>query len=388
MSTHSPNTHEPLLDYHTANARFQQKLLQAQQLANKEQIEHDLAQESFAESTTEEHLVSEKYRLEEQLKTMRLAVQQLEQDLVLEKEKRTYQTLLSKMTPEQRAQALEEEEKEEEEEEESLKVLFDYLLHVGSTPLPKNAADMSGSHFISPHAELREKALSDSQVQAQSDFTHLHLNTTHTTLRMTPDGTGEIRHCELKGTVYEQWFTVSYDVYGPPPTIKHLEFDLDIHTQTCLGHALQQMKEECHLLGFFRLLIHYARLDHERQQLFDSVMALMKDSPVTVKVLAANELCFHGPRQDDPELVLTWRTVLKDAQQQDIKIAICEQLDLDIRLDLHPSKECKCWSHNDPQDCLSDMPHHYTQLVASNGPFIATHVMVYRVFGLFPSGHE
>lgn len=40
----------------------------------------------------------------------------------------------------------------------------EYLVLVGSVPLPKNAADMSGSDFVLPHVELRAKAMENPEV--------------------------------------------------------------------------------------------------------------------------------------------------------------------------------------------------------------------------------
>ena len=43
--------------------------------------------------------------------------------------------------------------------------LSDYLIHIGSAPLPTNAADLSGGNFVQPHTEIREKVLNNPKVK-------------------------------------------------------------------------------------------------------------------------------------------------------------------------------------------------------------------------------
>ena len=44
----------------------------------------------------------------------------------------------------------------------------DYLIHIGSAPLPTNAADLSGGNFVQPHSEIREKVLNNPKVNYQN----------------------------------------------------------------------------------------------------------------------------------------------------------------------------------------------------------------------------
>ncbi|KAL0098219.1 hypothetical protein J3Q64DRAFT_1093368 [Phycomyces blakesleeanus] len=154
----SSDPEEPIFDFRTSNARFQQRLLEAQQVATEEQIQDDIAH--FYSKTWPENanpLEAEKAELKIQLRRINDKNDILEKELEQQKARRIKEASLSKMTPEERAKAVEEEIEEPIDED----VVFEYMLYIGGAPLPTNPGDMSGSDFVSPHAELREKALQD-----------------------------------------------------------------------------------------------------------------------------------------------------------------------------------------------------------------------------------
>ncbi|KAI9029848.1 hypothetical protein CLU79DRAFT_732856 [Phycomyces nitens] len=376
MPTSSSDPEEPIFDFRTSNARFQQRLLEAQQVATEEQIRDDIAQ--FYLNTWPENanpLEAEKHELKLQLKRMNEKVETLEKELEQQKARRIKESSLSKMTPEERAKAVEEDAEEPVDED----VVFEYMLHIGGAPLPTNPGDMSGSDFVSPHAELREKALQNPEVQKQTEFTHLQFKETNNVLIHNPDGSGDIRQCRLKGTTYDQWFSVSFDVYEPDLVVDNFSFDLAIETQVNIGSVLQQVKDEGDVLSFFRLLVHYGELENERTKFFDKLKEKMSNGPITLEELGVDQLKFIGPRDDDPELIFSWKLLTKESNRNDLGVNVCELVVPDISLEMDPSK---AWEDNDKIDILKDMPLHFSQLVEANGVLIATEVMLEVVFAI------
>ncbi|KAL0095078.1 hypothetical protein F4703DRAFT_1822090 [Phycomyces blakesleeanus] len=370
----SSDPEEPIFDFRTSNARFQQRLLEAQQVATEEQIQDDIAH--FYSKTWPENanpLEAEKAELKIQLRRINDKNDILEKELEQQKARRIKEASLSKMTPEERAKAVEEEIEEPIDED----VVFEYMLYIGGAPLPTNPGDMSGSDFVSPHAELREKALQDPEVQKQGEFTHLHFKETNNYLISNPDGSGEIRQCKLKGTTYDQWFNVSFDVYEPDLVVDNFSFDLAIETQVNIGSILQQIKDEGDVLSFFRLLVHYGELENERSKFFDKLKERITNGPITLEELGVDQLKFLGPRDDDPELIFSWKLLAKESNRNDLGVNVCELVVPDISLEMDPSK---AWEEKDRIDILKDMPLHFARLVETNGMMVATEVMLEVVF--------
>jgi hypothetical protein len=54
------------------------------------------------------------------------------------------------------------------------------------------------------------------------------------------------------------------------------------------------VKEECNLLGFFRLLTHYGLLGRERKSIFEKLVNKYKGTEVNVEELSETRLKFEG----------------------------------------------------------------------------------------------
>ncbi|KAG0169669.1 hypothetical protein DFQ28_003478 [Apophysomyces sp. BC1034] len=334
MSTASSES-DYIPDYRTSNARFQQKLLAAQQSATDRQIEDDFdLLDAFELPDSEQQLEEERVALMSQVESIEGEVDTLRQELDRRRARRLREATISKMTPEERAKAVEEEEQIEDEDVDNLDVLFDYLLYVGGAPLPSNAADMSGSNMITPHAELRDKARNNPEVQRQSEFTLIKFTQTDNRLVSDNNRAGEIRECELSGTCFDQSFHLAFEVSGPNYTVSSLTFDLSIVMQLETASILQQIKDECDLLAFFRLLVHYARLDDQRKNIFNDLKNWAAKNELYVEAMAEDRLRFQKDAHTGPSIVLSWTTIVQDTDKEDVGVNICERVLPDIQMQL------------------------------------------------------
>lgn len=55
-----------------------------------------------------------------------------------------------------------------------------------------------------------------------------------------------------------------------------------------------RVKEECDIMGFFRLTAHYATLDIQRKQTFKKLIDQYQNTPVNVETLSLKKLQFEG----------------------------------------------------------------------------------------------
>ncbi|KAF7722239.1 hypothetical protein EC973_003520 [Apophysomyces ossiformis] len=348
MSTASSES-DYVPDYHTSNARFQRKLLEAQQSAEERQIEDDLDLLDVRElPDSEEQLEEEREALLAEVQEVEQEVASLRQQLAHRKARRLREATISNMTPEERAKAVEEEEQMQEEDDvDNLDVILetgikknisDYLLYVGGVPLPKNAADMSGSDMITPHAELRAKVKNDPEVQRQSEFTHIQFTQTENRLVRDDVHTGETRECELTGTCYELPFHLAFEVTGPNYTVSNLTFELSIVMQLETAPVLQQIKDECDLLAFFRLLVHYARLVDQRKSVFEELKDWAERNHLQVEAIADDRLRFEKEDDAGPSLILSWTTMAQPSEKEDVGVNICERVLPDIQIQLDSCK--------------------------------------------------
>jgi hypothetical protein len=124
--------------------------------------------------------------------------------------------------------------------------------------------------------------------------------------------TADTRYCELSGYSFEQKFQVSFSVTEPSMIMSNFDFEVGIEIQLDVGDVLQRqvhigwhigpwiliytfrVKEECDIMGFFRLIVHYATLDMQRKQTFKKLIDEYQDTSVNVEVLSLTKLQFEG----------------------------------------------------------------------------------------------
>ncbi|KAJ8656616.1 hypothetical protein O0I10_007693 [Lichtheimia ornata] len=362
------NAEDFSFDARTTSQQFQQRLLAAQQSSTERQIKESIESRNVDPQENNQVPLEEQRRLlSDQVKALEKEVAKLRYDLKIQRQRREKEASVVKMTPEQRAQLQDDEEQVDDPMD--LDVIFDYLIRIASAPLPSNAADISTSDFIQSHAELRERAMQDPEVRSQIDFAHIEFTKASNKIEYA-DGPGTVRHCELCGSSYGQQFTVTFTIRQDQLCIENLKVEVGMETQFELCTLLKRIEEECNLLGFFRLLIHYGRLIDDRRTLFQRLHELYS-SAITVEDIGSNTLKFY--REQDHEIRLIWDI---NILSMDVSINICEQVIPNIRMEAYTT------GSPEREELYTRIPANFARLVSMKGTFAATRIMLDAVFGL------
>ncbi|KAI9496058.1 hypothetical protein BDB00DRAFT_811529 [Zychaea mexicana] len=328
MTESDTDSEEFPFDYRTTNDRFQEKLREAQESAVNRQIEGDLEQNQNNNDPLE--VQSRVLRL--QVNAAEKQVQKLRQQLEARKKRREHEAAIMKLTPEERADAMEVDHENIDNDITDMKAIFDYLLHIGSAPLPKNAADLSGSSFVQPHAEIREQAINNPEMDLQAKFGQMVILKANNTIVNAADDSA-IRRCELSGNAYDQEFSVTFEVLESKLSIQKLDFTTSIDLDVDAGPLLHSIREERNLLAFFRLLRHYAKLEHERKTTFEKLLAVYANRSVSVEQVELDQLKFTSTNENNPlVLVLQWRNYLQEIDRPGVPVNICDVLKPDVQM--------------------------------------------------------
>ncbi|KAI7858671.1 hypothetical protein BDC45DRAFT_531845 [Circinella umbellata] len=374
--TESDNGSEEFpFDYRTTNDRFQEKLREAQESAINRQIERDIGQN---QDEIDLSLEAEYGTLQLKVKAAEKEVEKLREKLEQRKKRREYEAGLSKMTPEERADAMQLEHQgfNEDDDINDMEVIFDYLIHIGSAPLPTNAADLSGGNFVQPHSEIREKVLNNPKVLEQIDYSHIRLTRTNNEIIKSinnednDNNTDTVRRCELTGTVYDQAFTVYFEILESKLSIQTLSFTVSEDMLVDTNPLLESIKQECNLVGFFRLLIHYAKLDIERKSTFQRLKDLYDSQSISVEQVELNQLKFKHSNDDlmdrSLEVVLTWRNEMEFTDRISNSTNLCELVKPEVSIQINDVKNNE----------IKNLSENFRQLLNAKGVYMATQLIV------------
>ncbi|CAO0798297.1 unnamed protein product [Mucor circinelloides] len=340
MSDNSSDSDDGILfQDRPSSANFQERLMQAKSSTEFDPMDKETRFVDFYDSDDTATLRDQLERLSRKVLLMESRVEEKEQKLRARRQERDMEAGLTNMTTEERAayvaqqeekeanikrqrQSLrkkllneemkqmdkdmdsndEEDQEEDEEDEDQVQVIdekpnwdavYEYMLLLEND---NQDDEMTfGADFVSPNAQMRRKALTDEQVIKQSEYSGIIVQNASQTFEGDIESeTGEVRHCMLSGTSFGLPFKVKYDVLEPSMVIANLDFEVDIEMELAVGSTLQKIKSECHLLGFFRLLVHYAKLENSRKDIFNQLMDHYRDTPVNVVMLSQNKLQFEG----------------------------------------------------------------------------------------------
>ncbi|CAO3621292.1 unnamed protein product [Mucor fragilis] len=356
-----------------SNANFQKRLMQAKSSTELDPMDQDARFIDFYDSDDTAALKDQLERLSNKVLQMESRVDEKEQKLRARKQERDMEAGLTNMTTEERAAYVaqqeekeaklrkqrqklrkkllneemkqvdrgmdsndEEEENTDQEDEDPVQAtedkpnwdaVYEYMLLLEN----ENQDDelIFGTDFVSPNARMRREALTNEQVTKQTEYSGIVVQ--HATQTFEDDiesGTGEVRHCTLSGTSFHLPFKVKYDVREPSMVISNLDFEVDIEMQLAVGNTLQKIKNECHLLGFFQLSVHYAKLENSRKDIFSQLMDYYKDTPVNVVMLSQNKLQFEGVADCGINLLLSWKLIETHADR--------DKLDANVTNDVKP----------------------------------------------------
>ncbi|KAG0749164.1 hypothetical protein G6F57_003443 [Rhizopus arrhizus] len=372
----SNNSSEPydLLDFNNQATRtgFQERLLNAHNASRDQQIENNIFSD-LSEENDEEELKKKVLVLQQQVDRMENHVVGLEERLRERRERRQKEAGLTNMTPEERARFVEEEEERDDTEIPDLDVIFEYMLLVGSSAT-SNTNDLSQADFLKPDTELRKEAMLDQEVLQQTEYSFIKFTEAKNILETQMDSLEDIRHCELSGTSFNEKFTVAFDVLEPSMIMCNLNFEVGIQLKIILGPLLQQIKESCHILGFFQVLVHYARICDQRKTVFEKLAQIYKNSSISANSLSDSRLQFQGSREDSIGLILNWKIVLDNTGRLEANVRdhVKTQLSLDVIAPL-------AWREKDQSNVLDKVNESFTDLLKIQGVLKATETIVNKI---------
>ncbi|KAI7903692.1 uncharacterized protein BX663DRAFT_507312 [Cokeromyces recurvatus] len=405
-------------DERTTNDTFQERLRQAQLSTDDNLPNEDFTTDLFFDSDDAEALRRQVKRLELQVMIAENRVKDMETKLAACKQRRQNESGLTNMTPEERAAYAEEEEKrinkakekrerarrrkeakvlkkdastdEESENEEQdtseeseiekdntpdWDVVFEYLLLLESTLDEEATNTLSGSDFLPPNLGLREKALNHEEVKRQVAYSSIEISKAKNVLESNlTEKDGNIRHCELSGTSYDQTFNIIFDVMEPQMIVNNLEFEVDIDMQIAIGNILEQIKEDCNIMAFFRLLVHYATLDKQRKSVFDQLIQKYKDTSVNIEMLSRDKLKFESTTGNDIYLTFLWKMIPDALEKETLDANIENHIQPMLRLD------AKMRNKKDESGLLKKVNDGFMFLVEQQGVYRAVESIVNKMF--------
>ncbi|CEP18164.1 hypothetical protein [Parasitella parasitica] len=211
-------------------------------------------------------------------------------------------------------------------------VIYEYLLLLESESMDD---DLSfGADFINPNAQMRQKAFENEQVTRQTEYSGITIKQSAYSFKDSREaGAESVRHCALSGTSFDLPFKAEFDVFEPSMVMSSLDFEVNIEMQLAVGSTLQKIKNECNIMGFFRLFVHYAKLEKQRDDIFNRLIQHYKDTPVNVILLSQTKLQFEGAVHNGSEcgiiLLFSWKIMETNTDR--------EKLDANVVNDVKPN---------------------------------------------------
>ncbi|CAO3647546.1 unnamed protein product [Cunninghamella blakesleeana] len=360
------------LDLPNVNNRFQQRLLQAQQIANEKEIEKELTEFKNQQVPLKNKDLTKEYQsLKKELKKIEQEIDHMNLDLSHWKEKRRKQASLMNLTPNVRAEMVTLEDNDRVTKQD-LDSIFDYFFELALTPLPTNAVDMDIPKFVDNYKEMKEDALKSKESRQQSNFTHIKFTEMETWYdEDVIDFDLATRHSRLVGRAYETSFKITYDI-TPNLDIVNLDFEVDLDLSLDAKDVLQGIKIDGNLLMLFRLLKHFGRLKYDMHKTFDLLESQYQSTEILVTREGDNSLMFTGPIYDDPKLTLSWKyETTSNYHNEDMDINICEQVIPVVELNAEAP-----WKSEKLYNLLSQVPEKFKKLLSEQGVIIATQIMI------------
>ncbi|KAI8088957.1 uncharacterized protein BX664DRAFT_124424 [Halteromyces radiatus] len=234
-------------DFRNINNRFQQRLLEAQHAATEKQIEDQL--DLMEKDLGPQDIQRECHTIQSKIDKVEAEVDALKQQLSNWQAKRKEQASLTNMTPEERANKIEQQRQRHESiviDQADLDSIFDYLSEIGQSY--SNAAGLKPHRAArTNNNEMTMQALQSPDVLEQVDFTHIEFTTVENKFYedqsiedVTDSGNlvdRSYRDCTLEGKSYNSSFKVTFRI-DALLDVNRLDFDLDMDLHVDAGPIL------------------------------------------------------------------------------------------------------------------------------------------------------
>ncbi|CAO3681772.1 unnamed protein product [Rhizopus stolonifer] len=247
------------------------------------------------------------------------------------------------------------------------------MLLIGSSTT-NNANDLSQADYISHDNQLRKEAMLDEKVLQQTEHSFINFTSAKNILETQKETLDDIRHCELSGSSFLEKFTITFDVLEPSLVMCNLNFDVGIQLKMALGPLLQQLKESSNMLGFFQVLVHYARLNDQRNKVFEKLIRKYEKTSIFAESLSDSRLKFQGSREDGMCLILNWKITGENIDR--IEANARNNIKFELNMEIIASSE---WIAKDQNGVLDKVNESYNNLVKLHGVLKATETIVNKI---------
>ncbi|KAI9486111.1 MAG: hypothetical protein EXX96DRAFT_31195 [Benjaminiella poitrasii] len=254
-------------------------------------------------------------------------------------------------------------------------IVFEYLLLLESTLDEEATNTLSGSDFLPKDLGLREKALEHEEVKRQTAYSSIKITKAKNILESNSTEEGDtIRHCELSGSSFGQAFNMTFDVVEPRMIVRDLNFETDIDMQITIGNILEQIKESCNIMAFFRVLVHYATLNRQRKSVFKRLVQKYKGTAVNVEVLSRDKIKFESSTGNDIYLTFLWKMIPDTLGKETLDANVENHIQPLLRLD------AKSNTKTDEKGLLRKVNNGFMFLVEQQGVYRAVESIVNKIF--------
>ncbi|KAI9290080.1 hypothetical protein BC943DRAFT_313246 [Umbelopsis sp. AD052] len=359
-------------DYKTANARFHSRLMAVQQHSEDPQSSrHPRSSESHSRpgrpSSSHSYTSQqerEKSVLLTQIEQMRDEVEYYRAERNKVRQRRKEMSGRSRMTFEERMAS-------EKDEEEDLQAVIEYLL----SPIVTEEERMTAGDSLN-ETNLKIKALQSPEVVRASEVSHIMFTDIQKSLEKTPFHE-TIGQYELTGKSFDEEFRVSFQTNADEGRVLDLVINVSPSLYFDVGPFLDRFQTEGNLLGFFRVLVHQARLLWERRRVFSSLSLRYEETDIKVEEIGYEQLKFSDGSEEQPDLLLSWEMPRTDIPDQVEGMDVPKREAPNIQLEAVVSRR---WSALDADGVLTKLPERFKRLMQRVGVEEATATLVSAMY--------
>ncbi|GAB5588765.1 hypothetical protein Unana1_03665 [Umbelopsis nana] len=358
-------------DYKTSNARFQSRLLAVQQHSEQSHSNHSRSSESFARPGRPSSSYSytsqqerEKALLLAHIERMREEVDYYREEREKVRQRRKEMAGRSRMTFEQRMAS-------EKDAEDDLQAVIEYLL----SPIVTDEERATAGDSLN-ETNIRIKALQSAEVIRASEVSHIAFTDIQKSLEKTPSQR-TIGQYELTGKSFDEEFRISFRTDADEGRVIDLVINISPSLYFDIGPSVDVFQAEGNLLGFFRVLVHQARLLWERSRVFQALRSRYDNTNVKVEEIGYEQLKFSSKSDDEPDLVLSWEMPRPQIPEQVEGMDVPKRQPPIIQLEAVVSHT---WSVLDADGVMSKIPDQFQRLMQKQGVEQATATLVSAMY--------
>ncbi|CAM0142271.1 hypothetical protein VKS41_002245 [Umbelopsis sp. WA50703] len=358
-------------DYRTANARFHSRLMAVQHGPEIDQQSHPRSSETFSRSNRPSTTFSytsqqerERAVLLDKIENMREQVEYYRAERDSARQRRKDLAKRSKMTFEERIAS-------EKDSEEDLQAVIEYLLSPMVTEEERIAAGDSLNE-----GNIRIKALQSPEVIRASEVSHIAFTDIQKSLEKTPSQR-TLGQYELAGKSFDEEFRISFRTDADAGRVIDLVINVSPSLYFDIGPFIDIFQAEGNLLGFFRILVHQARLLHERQRVFQSLRSRYEETNIKVEEIGYEQLRFSTSSENEPDLVLSWEMPRAQIPEQIEGMDVPKREPPIIQLEAIVSQQ---WTALDADGVMSKLPEQFRKLMQKQGVEQAAAILVSAMY--------